>query len=314
MVAGDSWVKEDALKVIIVGGSVAGLTLAHCLYRAGIDYVVLESREDIAPKQGASIGIFANGARILDQLGIYSEIEECTDPPVWNEVVTGKGDVVSKLDSMALVQARLGYPINFLEREWFLKSLYTQLPDRSKILTGKIVTSVVQLAEGIIVSCTDGSQFVGDVVAGADGVHSRVRQEMWRHVEMDGLAKSLAKDKEAMSAEYRCLYGMSSRVPGLEEKHHYLTVNKNWSFLAFVGKSDRCYWFVFEKLDRIYHAPNIPRYIEADQLEFIKPFLGMDTSHTTSNSKLCGKEKLQRRWPPWKRLSTVDGHMAGSFA
>lgn len=77
----------------------------------------------------------------------------------------------------------------------------------------------------------------------------------------------------AMSAEYRCLYGLSSSVPGLEEKHHYRAVNKDWSFLTVVGKSDRCYWFVFEKLDRIYHAPNIPRYVEADQLEFIKPFL-----------------------------------------
>ncbi|ERF72896.1 hypothetical protein EPUS_08704 [Endocarpon pusillum Z07020] len=279
MVAADPWVKEDALKVIIVGGSVAGLTLAHCLYRAGIDYVVLEAREDIAPKQGASIGIFANGARILDQLGIYGEIEEWTDPPVWHEVVTGKGDVVSKLDPLALIQTRLGYPINFLERQQAFKSLYTQLPDRSKVLTGKKVTSVVQQAEGIIVSCTDGSQFVGDVVAGADGVHSRVRQEMWRHVEMDGLAKSLAKDKKAMSAEYRCLYGMSSGVPGLEEKHHYRAVNKDWSFLTVVGKSDCCYWFVFEKLDRIYHTPNIPRYVEADQLEFIKPFLDRYVSH-----------------------------------
>lgn len=106
MVATDPCVKEDGLKVIIVGGSVAGLTLAHCLYRAGIDYVVLEAREDITPQLGASIGIFWNGARILDQLGIYDEIEKCTDPPVWHEVVTGKGDVVSKLDSLALIQTR----------------------------------------------------------------------------------------------------------------------------------------------------------------------------------------------------------------
>lgn len=55
---------------------------------------------------------------------------------------------------------------------------------------------MVQLAEGVMVTCMDGSQFVGDVVAGADGVHSRVRQEMWRHVEMDGVAKALAKDKK----------------------------------------------------------------------------------------------------------------------
>ncbi|KAF7503254.1 hypothetical protein GJ744_004045 [Endocarpon pusillum] len=279
MAATDPCMKKDGLKVIIVGGSVAGLTLAHCLYRAGIDYVVLEAREDIAPQLGASIGIFSNGARILDQLGIYGEIERCTDPPVWHEVVTGKGDVVSKLDSLALIQTRLGYPISFLERQLALKSLYFQLPDRSKILTGKKVISVVHLVEGIIVRCMDGSQFIGDIVAGADGVHSRVRQEMWRYIEKNEVAKSIAKDKKVMSAEYRCLYGLSSSVPGLEKKHHYRAVNKDWSFLTVVGKSDRCYWFIFDKLDHIYYAPNIPRYVEADQIEFIKPFMNRYVSH-----------------------------------
>jgi 2-polyprenyl-6-methoxyphenol hydroxylase-like FAD-dependent oxidoreductase len=50
---------------------VAGLTLAHAFDSAGIDYVLLEARDKIAPKLGATIVIQANGARILDQLGIY---------------------------------------------------------------------------------------------------------------------------------------------------------------------------------------------------------------------------------------------------
>ena len=72
---------DKKFKVIIVGGSIAGLTLAHCLDRAGIDYVVLEKHEDVAPELGASIGIMANGARILDQLGLYNEIESYIEPP-----------------------------------------------------------------------------------------------------------------------------------------------------------------------------------------------------------------------------------------
>ena len=60
-----------SFKVIIVGGSVAGLTLAHAFDSAGIEHVVLEARDAIAPKGGASIVVQANGARILDQLGVY---------------------------------------------------------------------------------------------------------------------------------------------------------------------------------------------------------------------------------------------------
>lgn len=56
-------------RVIIAGGGISGLTLANALEKADIDYVLLEARDTIAPQVGASIGIFPNGARIIDQLG-----------------------------------------------------------------------------------------------------------------------------------------------------------------------------------------------------------------------------------------------------
>lgn len=61
-------------QVLIVGGSIAGLALANSLERTGIDYVLLEQWHEIAPDVGASIGIFPNGFRILDQLGCHDAI------------------------------------------------------------------------------------------------------------------------------------------------------------------------------------------------------------------------------------------------
>ena len=61
-------------KIIIAGGGIAGLTLANVLQQFDIDYVILESHSDIAPPIGASIGLFPNGLRILDQLGMYEDI------------------------------------------------------------------------------------------------------------------------------------------------------------------------------------------------------------------------------------------------
>lgn len=61
-------------RVLIAGGSVAGLTLANILEKLGVDFVVLEKYEKIAPNLGASIAIFPNGFRILDQLGCYDAI------------------------------------------------------------------------------------------------------------------------------------------------------------------------------------------------------------------------------------------------
>lgn len=70
----------SSFKVIIVGGSVTGLTLAHSLDSIGVDYVVLEKRDEVAPQEGASIGILPNGARVLEQLGLYDAIEKTTAP------------------------------------------------------------------------------------------------------------------------------------------------------------------------------------------------------------------------------------------
>lgn len=70
----------SSFKVVIVGGSVSGLTLAHSLDKIGVDYTILEKRLEVAPQEGASIGILPNGARILDQLGLYHAIETTTAP------------------------------------------------------------------------------------------------------------------------------------------------------------------------------------------------------------------------------------------
>lgn len=70
------------VKVIIAGGSIAGLSLALMLEKNGIDFLVLEAYSDIAPQVGASIGVLPNGLRILDQLGCYEQVLAESEYPV----------------------------------------------------------------------------------------------------------------------------------------------------------------------------------------------------------------------------------------
>lgn len=67
-------VPKPPFKVLIIGGSVSGLTLANALDRANIDFLVLEKRPDIVFGAGAALGLLPNGLRILDQLNVTSEL------------------------------------------------------------------------------------------------------------------------------------------------------------------------------------------------------------------------------------------------
>jgi 2-polyprenyl-6-methoxyphenol hydroxylase-like FAD-dependent oxidoreductase len=62
-----------------VGGSVAGLALANILEQLNIDYLVLEKYGKIFPDLGASIGVFHNGFRVLDQIGCYDAIKDLVE-------------------------------------------------------------------------------------------------------------------------------------------------------------------------------------------------------------------------------------------
>lgn len=61
-------------KIIVVGGGVAGLTLANMLEKFGLDYLLLEAHEDIDAPTGAAIGLMPNGSFIMDQIGCYEAI------------------------------------------------------------------------------------------------------------------------------------------------------------------------------------------------------------------------------------------------
>jgi 2-polyprenyl-6-methoxyphenol hydroxylase-like FAD-dependent oxidoreductase len=93
-------------RVVIGGGGIAGLTLANALEKAGIDYLLLESRNSISPQVGASIGFLPNGGRIMDQLGCFDQLESTTVPlkEFYNRYANGK--IISVTDVMELSARR----------------------------------------------------------------------------------------------------------------------------------------------------------------------------------------------------------------
>jgi len=59
--------------------------------------------------------------------------------------------------------------------------MYDQLPDKSYVQTGKCVCNVIDTEDRVRVEVTDGTIEEGDILLGCDGVHSTVRELMWRN-------------------------------------------------------------------------------------------------------------------------------------
>ena len=67
-------------KVIVVGGGPVGLTAAHALTSAGIDFVVLESRPSIVIDAGSNLVLLPIGLRLLAQLGQLDAFNSVSSP------------------------------------------------------------------------------------------------------------------------------------------------------------------------------------------------------------------------------------------
>jgi 2-polyprenyl-6-methoxyphenol hydroxylase-like FAD-dependent oxidoreductase len=91
---------------VIVGGSVAGLTLALTFEKAGIEYVLLERRDVVAPATGSSIMIFPNGATILDQLGVYENMGPILSSIKYSQTITAPGKANAENATLGLIEAR----------------------------------------------------------------------------------------------------------------------------------------------------------------------------------------------------------------
>ena len=78
----------------------------------------------------------------------------------------------------------LGYDCLVLERQAYLRILYENIIEKTKVLTGRRVIDVCETPDGVRVHLEGGRWEHGDIVVGCDGVHSIVRTMMWKHAKV----------------------------------------------------------------------------------------------------------------------------------
>lgn len=62
-----------------------------------------------------------------------------------------------------------------------MRTLYDLLPDKTKVVEHCHVRDIIEEKGAVRVLLEDGTEHVGDLVVGADGVHSKVREILWKN-------------------------------------------------------------------------------------------------------------------------------------
>ncbi|OJD31006.1 fad binding domain-containing protein [Diplodia corticola] len=250
-------------RVIVVGGGVGGLVASHVLQKAGIDHVVLESKAEAAPAEGASIAIYPHGSRILEQIGVLDAARKLCVPMDQAIMRWPDGSRLSSVPFFDHVRDNHGYDILLFERRDYLGMLYDTLHDQSRIRFGARVVGVEETSAGVKAQLADGSSEAGDMVIGCDGVHSFVREAMWARANERVPGIISAAEKRSMQVSWNCLIGVAPQIPGAGLRDMTVVHGDRHSLLV-LGQPKKLFFFVFFKLERAFHWPNWPRWSEAD--------------------------------------------------
>ncbi len=157
----------------MIGAGVGGISVARGLLRDGHEVTVFDQRGDTRAGGGA-VTIWSNGETVLRQLGVNMEGAGQLLSSV--RVMTSRGHRLATLDLTAMVN-RLGAPIRMVPRQTLLERLQQGFPI-DRIRCNRRATRVVTTPDGVLVEFHDGSVARGDLVIGADGLHSIVRDAL----------------------------------------------------------------------------------------------------------------------------------------
>ena len=166
------------MHVLIVGAGIAGLTAAIALRHKGIHATIIEQASQLS-EIGAGIQIAANGSVVLRELGLEQAVAA-------KSVIPGSFDMRDIRDGKLLWVAplgeegtrRWGAPLYNIHRADLIEILADALPSES-VRLGVHCTGFSQDDHGVTVHMDNGDDVHGDVLIGADGIHSVIRKQLF---------------------------------------------------------------------------------------------------------------------------------------
>ena len=165
------------LRIAIVGAGIGGLAAAAALRRVGVEAELYEQAETFA-RIGAGIQQSPNAMKVHRGLGIEARLRDTAFAPATSlnrDAITGA--VTNDHPLGRATEERYGAPYLTLHRGDLHAALADIVPADS-VRRGKRLVRIAEEGARVALAFADGSTATADVVIGADGVHSLVREHV----------------------------------------------------------------------------------------------------------------------------------------
>jgi 2-polyprenyl-6-methoxyphenol hydroxylase-like FAD-dependent oxidoreductase len=166
-----------AFRTLVVGGGIAGLSVARELSRRAVPVNVLEQAPRPAPA-GAGIIMNPNAMQVLEQNGLADRLRTRGWPYWVRETHDHRGRLLARRDYRPLYAAGRLAVGTLVHRAHLHDVLHGALP-AGVVRFGVRVVGVEADADGVRVTAEGGERLDADLLVGADGIHSAVRAAVY---------------------------------------------------------------------------------------------------------------------------------------
>ncbi|KAF8943904.1 hypothetical protein BGZ47_004899 [Haplosporangium gracile] len=239
--------------VIIVGGGIAGMTLALALEKSKLPYEIFERATEVKAL-GSAMFFSASTAALFKQLGIYEDVRSIGKDTTCIQIANERREIEYKMDFKDQLEM-FGSKGYIVSRPMLYDILRSKVPAERFHMNKKILT-LQQGGNGALIRCSDGSTIEGDIIVGADGAYSAIRQNLYSQLKKN--KKLPASDDVALPFSTVCLVGQTRALDPedypnlkLEDCQFIRTLgdNKPYAWTLFTTKSFQICWMVMAFLD-----------------------------------------------------------------
>jgi salicylate hydroxylase len=231
------------MRIVIVGAGIGGLTAALALMERGFEVEVLEQARQLG-EIGAGVQISPNGTRVLSALGLGAAIDAVASEPLGKRVrLWNSGQTWNLFDLGAVSRESYGFPYLTMHRGDLHRVLVEAVRERDpQAIRLDCRVDGVRMDGARVALLSEGREVAsGDLVVGADGVHSQLRRRLFGDDQprFSGIiAWRGVIEASALPAHLRQPYGYNWVGPGAHVIHYPMRNNSLVNLVCAVERDE----------------------------------------------------------------------------